>query len=250
MGGAVNRGNSQMAWWKLPGLASVIDLVCPPRCAFCGMDLPGETAGGPLACASCADALSGDSARCGVCGEPMPSSACPCRGRCTDWDGMAVLASYGDDVRRQILRAKRPAGESVAAAFAELMVVKHRETFATWRIDTVVSVPMHWRRRLARGTSAADLLAGGVARRIRLPHCRLLRRCRATPMQNELPFDDRRGNVRNAFVASGGATGRRVLLVDDVTTTGATLAECRRALVEAGASAVYAAVVARADRGT
>jgi predicted amidophosphoribosyltransferase len=68
-------------------------------------------------------------------------------------------------------------------------------------------------------------------------------------MQNELPFDDRRGNVRGAFVASRRTAGRRILLVDDVTTTGATLAECRQALVEAGASAVYAAVVARADRG-
>ena len=160
-----------------------------------------------------------------------------------------MLASYGDGVRGQVLRAKRPAGESVAAALAGLLVAKHRETFTVWRIDAVVPVPMHWRRRLARGTSAADLLAAGIARRLGLPHRHLLRRRRATPMQNELPFDDRRGNVRGAFVASSRAAGRRVLLVDDVTTTGATLAECRRALVEAGASAVYAAVMARADRG-
>jgi ComF family protein len=202
-----------------------------------------------MACASCADAISIDSVRCGSCGEPVPSSECRCRGRCSDWDGIAVLASYGDGVRGQVLRAKRPAGESVAAALAGLLVAKHRETFTVWRIDAVVPVPMHWRRRLARGTSAADLLAAGIARRLGLPHRHLLRRRRATPMQNELPFDDRRGNVRGAFVASRRAAGRRVLLVDDVTTTGATLAECRRALVEAGASAVYAAVVARADRG-
>ena len=238
-----------MAWWNLPGLAPLIDLVCPPRCAFCGADLPVTAAGGPMACASCADAISIDSVRCGSCGEPVRSSECRCRGRCSDWDGIAVLASYGDGVRGQVLRAKRPAGESVAAALAGLLVAKHRETFTVWRIDAVVPVPMHWRRRLARGTNAADLLAAGIARRLGLPHRHLLRRRRATPMQNELPFDDRRGNVRNAFVASRRAAGHRVLLVDDVTTTGATLAECRRALVEAGASAVYAAVVARADRG-
>ena len=238
-----------MAWWNLPGLAPFIDLVCPPRCAFCNADLPVTAAGGPMACASCEVAVAIDSVRCGSCGEPVPSSECRCRGQCSDWDGIAVLASYGDGVRGQVLRAKRPAGESVAAALAGLLVAKHRETFTVWRIDAVVPVPMHWRRRLARGTSAADLLAAGIARRLGLPHRHLLRRRRATPMQNELPFDDRRGNVRNAFVASRRAAGRRVLLVDDVTTTGATLAECRRALVEAGASAVYAAVVARADRG-
>ena len=238
-----------MAWWNLPGLAPFIDVVCPPRCAFCGADLPVTAAGGTMACTSCADAISTDSVRCGSCGEPAPSSECRCRGRCSDWDGIAVLASYGDDVRGQVLRAKRPAGESVAAALAGLLVAKHRDTFTAWRIDAVVPVPMHWRRRLTRGTSAADLLAAGIARRLGLPHRHLLRRRRATPMQNELPFDDRRGNVRGAFVASRRTAGRRILLVDDVTTTGATLAECRRALVEAGASAVYAAVVARADRG-
>jgi ComF family protein len=237
-----------MAWWKLPGLATLFDLVCPPRCALCGVDLP-AAAEGPLACTACAEAISADAARCGACGEPGRAEACRCRGRCRDWDGIAVLTAYGDDVRGQVLRAKRPAGDAVAAALAGLLVAKHHDTFAAWRIDTVVPVPMHWRRRLTRGTSAADVLAAAVANRLRLPRRRLVRRRRFTPMQNELPFEDRRSNVRGAFVASRRAAGRRILLVDDVTTTGATLAECRRALVEAGASAVYAAVVARADRG-
>lgn len=239
-----------MAWWNLPGLTTLFDIVCPPRCVFCGADTPGPAAaGGTMACESCAAAISSDAARCIACGETRSPADCRCRGRCDDWDGIAVLASYGDGVREPVLRAKRPTGEPVAAALAGLLVAKHRETFTGWRVDTVVPVPMHWRRRLVRGTSAADHLAGGIARRLRLPHRHLLRRRRATPMQNELPFDDRRHNVRGAFVASRRAAGHRILLVDDVATTGATLAECRRALVEAGASAVYAAVVARADRG-
>jgi predicted amidophosphoribosyltransferase len=66
-------------------------------------------------------------------------------------------------------------------------------------------------------------------------------------MQNELEPAARRGNVRDAFRSSPAAQGRRVLVVDDVTTTGSTLSACRQALVAAGAAAVYAAAVARAD---
>lgn len=143
-----------MAWWNLPGLTTLFDIVCPPRCGVCGADLPGPAAaGGTMVCASCAAAIASDSARCGVCGEPGSPVDCRCRGRCGDWDGIAVLASYGDGVREQVLRAKRPAGETVAAALASLLVAKHMATFIAWRVDTVVPVPMHWRRRLARGAS-------------------------------------------------------------------------------------------------
>ena len=241
-----------MAWSDLPGLATILDLLCPPRCGFCGADVAEGRPGGGLSCEPCAAAFSRDVTRCGLCGEPAEGDGgCRrCRGRRRDWDGLAVLSSYGDDVREQVLRAKRPAGEAVAAALAGLLVRKHRESFADWRIDVVAPVPMHWRRRLARGTSAADQLAAAVARGLGLPMRRLLRRRRATPMQNELPFEDRRGNVRAAFRATRRVAGLRVLLVDDVATTGATLAECRGTLVEAGAAAVSAAVIARADRGS
>jgi ComF family protein len=237
-----------MAWSDLPGLAALLDLLCPPRCAFCGADTVRD--GTSVACGACTALLSRDSPRCGTCGEPLTAAGmgCRCRGRCRDWDGVVVLASYADEVREHVLRAKRPSGEGVAGGLANLLVGKHRPTLEAWRIDVVVPVPMHWRRRASRGTSAADQLARGVAAALGSPCRRLLRRRLATRMQNELPPEERPANVRDAFLARGRVAGRRVLLVDDVTTTGATLAACRRTLVEAGAAAVYAAVVARADR--
>lgn len=253
-----------MAWFTVLGREACrwaglgLDLLCPPRCAFCGSESVDQHAGdgavagpaAPVVCGACAAVLSRDVSRCRICGTANAGGSCRhCPGGARDWDGLVVLASYADEVRDAVILAKRPGGEARAAGLAALLVRKHAAMLAGWAIDVVVPVPMHWMRRAARGMSAADELARGVAAGLGLPYRRLLRRCRATPMQNELPFAARRGNVRDAFRAAGGVGGRRVLIVDDVTTTGATLAECRRALIAAGAAAVFAAAVARADRG-
>jgi ComF family protein len=224
------------------------DLLCPPRCGLCGADVAaaGDAA---LVCAACEPALVADRPRCLGCGAGGDPAGCGrCGPRTRPCDGLAVLGPYADELREAILRAKRPAGAAVAATLAALLVHRHRETCRAWAVDVVVPVPMHWRRRVVRGTSAADELARGVAAGLGLPCRRWLVRHRGTRMQNELPPEERRGNVAGAFRASRAVAGRRLLLVDDVATTGSTLAACRNAAVSAGAAAVYAAVVARAER--
>jgi ComF family protein len=111
-----------------------------------------------------------------------------------------------------------------------------------------VPVPLHWSRRLRRGYNQAEILARGLARRHGLPLVRGLRRLRATPPQQGDPAL-RRQNVQHAFAvrAPRAVAGRRLLLVDDVFTTGATLNACARTLREAGAAAVGALTLARVD---
>lgn len=242
-----------------------IDLLFPPRCGLCQVDMPGGDAPsgfpsglGGMGCPSrpgdfcdaCSLSLTVDVRRCTRCGEVVadPTECRLCRGRRDERQGIVVLASYGDRLRDAVLRAKRPSGEGIARGLAMLLFTRHEQMLRDWAVDLVVPVPMHWLRRAVRGTSAAEELARGLASPLGVSMRPVLKRSRSTRMQNELPVDERPGNVRDAFRFRTRVDGRRILLVDDVVTTGATLAACRRTLCAAGAAAVFAAVVAKADR--
>lgn len=120
--------------------------------------------------------------------------------------------------------------------------------------DLVIPMPLHWRRRWKRGFNQAKLLARHVARRRGIPMLDAVRRVRATATQAGLTNSNRRKNVSGAFrVAArykknGALSGKRILLIDDVMTTGATGASCARALKRAGARSVTLLTLARTDR--
>jgi ComF family protein len=132
-----------------------------------------------------------------------------------------------------------PLGELLAAA------LPREEPF-----DAVVPVPLHWRRQWQRGFNQSELLARAIARRSGIPVVRALRRVRPTLTQAGLSNTDRRRNVAAAFRCRGArrVEGRRILLIDDVMTTGATAAACALALKRAGARKVALLTVARVDR--
>jgi ComF family protein len=118
------------------------------------------------------------------------------------------------------------------------------------RFDVIVPMPLHWRRAWTRGFNQAALLAEEIGRRNAIPIERVIRRVKASQPQAGLTNAQRRTNVSGAFRMRRGRRldGLRVLLVDDVLTTGATAAACARVLKRAGAAHVALAAVARADR--
>ena len=115
--------------------------------------------------------------------------------------------------------------------------------------DVLVPAPLHRSRHATRGFNQSAEIARWASRPVGLPvDPRLAERRRATRPQVGLRLPDREANVRGAFVAAAGVSGRRVVVIDDVTTTGSTLQELAVALIAAGAIGVDAWCVARADR--
>jgi len=112
-------------------------------------------------------------------------------------------------------------------------------------LDCVVPVPLHWRRRWERGINQAELLARGIGRKWHIPVVRALRQVRHTPTQTSLSNAARRKKVTAAFACRRSVAGHRVLLVDDVLTTGAA---CASALRRSGAARVVLLTAARSDR--
>ncbi len=122
---------------------------------------------------------------------------------------------------------------------------------APWldRVEAIVAVPTHWKHRLTRPLYAAETLTAIVVKRTGLPQAQVLTRVKAGRHQMGLSYTDRSDNVRGAFAIRRGATlnDARLLLIDDVKTTGATINECAKVLRRGGAAEVYAAVVVTVD---
>jgi len=232
------------------------NLLFPPRCAACGADLPQcvddlhlcpdcqLTLGPPLwpccpRCGAAVTAAAETSPGCDLCRRP-PLKV----------DTVVVLGGYRAELRDVVLRMKRPSQETLSAAMGRLLATRRGEQLSALKPDLVVPIPMFWARRLNRATNSPEIVAAVLGRSLWLPvHRRVLSRRRNTPPQAGLSPRERFRNVRGAFRVRKGSSlqGARVLLVDDILTTGATCSEAAGMLKRAGAALVAAAVIARAQ---
>jgi ComF family protein len=157
-----------------------------------------------------------------------------------------------DDVARDLVHALKYGDRlDLAPILGQWMARAGRELVA--EADALVPVPLHWRRLWARRFNQAAALAKTISQASAVPVSHAIKRVRATPQQVGLSRSERATNVQGAFrVPEGGEAavqGRRLILVDDVLTSGATLDTCARALLRAGAQSVDVLVFARVVAG-
>lgn len=233
---------------------TVVDGALPPRCFSCGVLVESHGA----LCRNCWGKLTllGPPC-CQRCGFPFPYEApgqtiCPaCIARSPIYDRARAVFVYDDDSRALILRFKHADATHSAPFFGRWLARAGAELLAD--ADLIVPVPLHRWRLLRRRYNQSALLAHALARQAdKALLVDGLRRRRATPSQGRLSQLARRRNVQGAFAvrreAATRVSGRRILLIDDVLTTGATVEECAKALYRAGAEAVDVLTLARVVR--
>lgn len=235
----------------IPGIGAVVNalatVMLAPTCAACDGLLDEPLSGcvcttcwrgirriTPPVCDFCGDALANDVERCAKC-----------RARDHVIDRARAVGEYDGVLRRIIHAFKYDGRRSLAEPLAHRMKQTGRVLLTD--ADFVVPVPLHWRREYHRGFNQARELARGLP----LPLVEPLVRSKPTRPQVELAADRRRANVRHAFRWRRGClrwrnlTGKAVVLVDDVSTTGATLEACAAVLKNEGVATVFALTAAR-----
>ncbi|MEE4300051.1 MAG: double zinc ribbon domain-containing protein, partial [Pseudomonadales bacterium] len=196
----------------------------PPHCCLC--DLPADD--DRDLCRSCAADLPAPGQVCRRCGEPLPRDALPwpcgrCQRRPPPWHALQARCRWSPPAATIVHRLKFGGHGECARVMAELMIETPPPFLAPDAV--LVPVPLHWRRRWRRGFDQARLLTAELARLTGQPlHVDALRRRRATAAQSGLPARRRRRALKGAFEARSPPLPEHVVLVDDVATTGATLA--------------------------
>lgn len=228
-----------------------LDALLPPTCPVC--DAPVEAPG--LICAACFPRFRPIAPPlCDACGLPVrgeetPTPICPaCASRRPLFGRARAVWLYGGAAKDVILRLKYADREDLAVPLGRLMAGAGADLLR--EADLLVPVPLHLRRLVARRYNQAALLARAISRVSRIPVAvDALRRTRATPALAELSREEREASLIGAFAVRprwrGRISGRRIVLIDDVLTSGATAEACAEALLAAGAAAVDVLAAAR-----
>lgn len=224
-----------------------LDFLFPRRCPVCGEI---TSPAGSLICSSCFLKLSFVKPPvCKKCGKEIMDETMEycsdCMGHFHAFESGVALLNYDETARTVMAQIKYKNKREYLDFFGAAMAKRYGRTVARMAVEAIVPVPIHSSRRRARGFNQAEVLAEILGDKLKIPvEPQMLIREKKTRPQKELSAAERLKNLSGAFAAGKGC-GRikRVLLVDDIYTTGSTIEACARVLKSAGAETVYFAVI-------
>lgn len=218
---------------KTHDLSGLADIFFPPRCPFCGEVIRH----GEQTCSDCTNVQPILHRKELFCADEL---TLPCY----------TIYPYKDKVRDAMLRFKFGDEPSVGVFLGNQLAILLKESCADFAFDCVTAVPMTRWHRMRRGYNQSELLAKTAAQKLEVPYGRLLRKIRRNRVQHLLSAEERYENVQGAYAALPNAAGKRILLVDDIVTTGATLSVCAEELFRVGAEQVICVAAAEAQPAT
>lgn len=217
----------------------LIELIYPPRCAVCGEVLRMEERQGFL-CGSCRQIPYFPMEKCPHCGGSTKGGFCESCLKGFAFSRGCSAFSYAT-VRQAIHLFKYEGDKKIGIGLGKLMGVylTQGDPLLTERADMIMAVPLHWKKEKSRGFNQTHILCEEISKKTGIPFQRDgLMRKRDTVAQSILSHEERKENLQDAFEATAGVEGKRVLLVDDIFTTGTTCNECAKVLYRAGADEV------------
>lgn len=227
----------------------ILNLLFPIECAGCGKE-------DVWLCHDCLLKLPlAGNAGCFFCGKENPrGSTCPACAAEYDLDGVFVCADYSDRVINELIKKlKYSFAREIGVVLGELsvrywetLIAEERLKNFNWRKFIVTPVPLHRKRYNWRGFNQAEIIARYFATRTGLPYQYLLTRVKHKTPQARLGGAERKENIKDCFICSPEELEKKhLLLIDDVATTGSTLAEAARVLKAAGAASVWGLVIGK-----
>lgn len=221
------------------------DWIYPPTCLLCGEDGQRDRD----LCVACENALPRNEPACARCGIALPGPDVKTCGACMKnqpaFDATHAVFQYRDNIRFLIHHLKFHAGYASARLLGQLMAdtLQHIDE----KPDCIIPVPLHPARYRERGFNQSIEIARLLSRRMKIPLAlNTCIRIRKTLSQSELHADERRANMKGAFICKRTLQGKRIALIDDVVTTGTTVNELACVLRRAGAEHIQICAVARA----
>lgn len=217
-------------------LNSLLQIIFPNTCVTCNSISPE----GEYFCDFCYEMLpqTGRDNLCRKCG--LDEKSCNCKYNVYYFDGCVAPFYTTDTAKEAMYKYKFNKNERIAGFFAEKMVTAVKQSFNGINFDLVTYVPMTEREKIKRGYNQSEILARKISKIMDKPFAKGLIKCNEKKeKQHNLNYKERLKNVAGVYFCKENLSGKCILLVDDIKTTGATLSECSKQLLKCGASSVY-----------